>query len=88
MVRQPGPQDRRHDDLVVDQPDLRFAQRRLDDTGRIGELLRYLIGRDLPDTLQVTAEAHRILLHRLIADLCDELVEDSVLFTQNMQGHR
>ena len=52
MVRQPGPQDRRHDDLVVDQPDLRFAQRRLDDTGRIGELLRDLIGRDLPDTLR------------------------------------
>ena len=88
MVRQPGPQDRRYDDLVVDQPDLRFAQRRLDDTGRIGELLRDLVGRDFPDTLQVTAEAHRILLHRLIADLCDELVEDSVLFTQNMQGHR
>lgn len=68
--------------LVVDQPDLRFAQRRLDDTGA-NEGLR--IVRPFPTRLR------RKRIESFCTDLsriCAMNLLDSVLFTQNMQGHR
>ena len=38
-----------------------------------------------PETLQITAETHRILLNRLVADFGDKLVENGVLTVENVQ---
>ena len=87
MVGKTGPQNRRHDDPVIDRLDGRFAQRSLDHAGRIGQLFRNLVRRDFADTLEIAAETHRVGLDRLVADLRDEFVENGVLTVQSMQGH-
>ena len=73
-------EDGRYNHPVVDGLDGGFAQRRLDHARNIFERLRNLIGRHLADAFQIAAEAHRILLDGLVADLRDEFVENRVLF--------
>ena len=58
------------------------AQRRLDHACRVVQLLRYLVSHNLRHTLHITAEAHRVTLHNLIAHLCDKLIENRVLLIE------
>ena len=81
------PEDRSDHDLVGDHRYRSLAQRSFDHLHRILERFRYFIGHDLSDTLQITAETHRILQDRLVADFRDKLVENGVLTVQSMQGH-
>ena len=79
------PEDRSDHDLVGDHRYRSLAQRSFDHLHRILERFRYFIGHDLSDTLQITAETHRILLDRLVADFGDKLVENGVLTVENVQ---
>ena len=87
MERQAGTQNSGDDDPVFGQLHGRHAQGRLHRPGCETERLRNLVGRDLADALHVAAETHRIGLHRLVADLGDELVENRVLLAEDMQLH-
>ena len=87
MIGKSRTENRRHHDLLVDHLDGGFTQRRLDNARFVAERFRYFVGRDLADALHVAAETHRIPLNPLVADFCDEFVENGVLLGEDMQRH-
>ena len=88
MVGKPGPQNRRHDDPVVDRLDGRFAQRVSTTRGESDSSfeISYAVISPIRSRLR-RKRIESVWTLTAVADLRDELVEDGVLSAQSMQGH-
>ena len=82
VQRESGPQYGGDHYLVIMCADIRDAQRRHDLLFRIVQPFAYFIGEDSPHTLQVGPEPHAVLLHSPVPHLCNEPVEDRILFSE------
>jgi hypothetical protein len=77
-----GTEDRRQDDLVIQDRHLRYAKRGSDIFSLVFQAFAYLVTEDFTGTFQVDAEAEPVFLDPYVAHLCDEVVKNRVALTE------